>query len=62
MMDDYILKEYNGVEIYPGLFQSRKNNEPPNSFKYSQKMFKEGKYTLGVQKMSDYIYNNKRTI
>ncbi len=61
MMDDYFFKEYNGVEIYPGLFQSE-INEPPNSFKYSQKMFKEGKYKLGVQKLSDYIYNNKRTI
>ena len=45
----------------PGLYQQQ-NNKPTKSFKFAQKMIKEGKYTLGIQTMSDYIYNNKRTI
>ena len=56
--EEHILKKYNGIEIYPGLFQQQ-NDKPTKSFKFAQKMIKEGKYTLGIQKLSDYIYNNK---
>ena len=44
-----------------GLYQQQ-NDKPTKSFEFAQKMIKEGRYTLGIQKLSDYIYNNKRTI
>ena len=57
--DRHQLREYdNGKEIYPGLW-AKYNDKPTKSFKFAQKMLKEGKYTLGIQKMSEYIYNNK---
>jgi hypothetical protein len=56
---EHILKEYKGEEIYPGLYQ-KKYTEPNEAFKWRQKMKKEGRYTLGLQKMSEYIYNNKQ--
>jgi|TARA_B110000438_G_C15721727_1_gene610148 hypothetical protein len=59
--EEHMLRKYNGVEIYPGLYQQQ-NDKPTKSFKFAQKMIKEGRYTLGIQKLSDYIYNNKRTI
>ena len=45
-------------EIYPGLFKKELKKEP-NSFKWGRKMINKGKYTLGIQKLSEYIYNNK---
>ena len=57
---EHVLKKYKGVEIYPGLFQQQ-NDKPTKSFEFAQKMIKEGKYTLGIQKFSEYIYNNKPT-
>ena len=59
--DKNTLKKYGGTEIYPGLYQQQ-NDKPTKSFEFAQKMIKEGKYTLGIQKLSDYIYNNKHTI
>jgi|TARA_B100000780_G_scaffold83508_1_gene57081 hypothetical protein len=58
--EEHIIKKFEGEEIFPGLFQN-KYTKPNKSFKWRQKMEKEGKYTLGLQKMSDYIYNNKPT-
>ncbi len=56
--EEHILKKYKGKEIYPGLFQNIYKKQT-KVYKFSKKMIKEGKYTLGIQKMSDYIYNNK---
>ena len=59
--EEHILKKYKGIEIYPNLFQQN-FQKPGKSIKFARKMIKEGKYKLGVQKMSEYIYNNKHTI
>ncbi len=56
--EKHIIKKYKGVEIYPGLFQ-HEYKKPTKTYKFSKKMIDEGKYTFGLQKFSDYIYNNK---
>ena len=48
-------------EIYPGLFQ-KELLEENKAFKWGRTMIKEGKYTLGIQKLSEYIYNNKHRV
>jgi len=60
-LEEHIFRKYEGEEIYPNLFQ-QKFHKPGKSIKFARKMIKEGKYKLGVQKMSEYIYNNKHTI
>jgi hypothetical protein len=56
-----IILEYEGKEIYPGLFH-KEWLEKNKTWKKYKKRTKEGKYTLGIQKMSDYIYNNKHAL
>ena len=48
-------------EIYPGLYQ-RELLKENKSFKKHYQRIKDGKYTLGIQKVSEYIYNNKHRI
>ena len=56
--EKHILRKYKGTEIYPGLFQNV-YKKPNKEFIKNKKFIDEGKYTLGLQKLSDYIYNNK---